>query len=181
MSSRLIAYLLFFIAVCAQTQASTCGARPNTIERLLFDTDKIYLQCEAEAREKKRQEVMDLVTELNKELKAQAAKLKQSADLFNESLNRIRCQNPQQDRDPALVKQCQEDLALYNALLTQIDHLMGWSASVAHIDATPKDTPKKESIDVDCPDETTMKKIKPVRYFKKDLYKVYERCVIGKI
>ena len=96
----------------------------------------------------------------------------------NQALNRVHCEFPEGEPQAAeRSKACRKELAIYNGLIAELDQVMGWNIVFKE---KPSSLHAADKIIADlqapCPDEETLRKIRPVRYFKRNLYTVYERC-----
>lgn len=178
---RFIFSILFLICISdsasAQGVQSLCGPRASLFERLLTDAEKIRIQCINDYYDQKKIEVEKLVADLDKEIQKQKKIIQENAFKAGPVLTTVQCDSRQGGHDPKKVATCKKALELYSALVTQMNHLMGWDTPrTRDFSASPEQV--KKSLEITCPDEKTLKTIQPVRYFRKNLYQVYEHCAI---
>ena len=168
--------LLLSLLLGSVGKASSCGPQVNVFERLLTDAEEVRLKCIDDYYAEKKAERERLIVEVQQLIKEKELDLEKSAFKFDKKLNRVRCQNPNGDRDQTLVKKCEEDLKIYNALIAQLDQLMGWN--IVDPDRNKSVAELQAQGEPPCPDQATMEKIKPLRLYRKHLYQLYERCAV---
>lgn len=169
--------MCFSSSAFAQDVQSLCGPRSSFFERLLTDAEKIRIQCINDYYDQKKIEVEKLIAELDKEIQKQKKIIQDNAFKAGPVLTTVQCDSRQGGHDPKKVAACEKALELYSALVAQMNHLMGWDIPrTKDFSASPEQV--KKSLEITCPDEKTLKAIQPVRYFKKNLYQLYEHCAV---
>lgn len=177
---RLLTLVSFFLIIPLISYADggrdSCGARPSALKRLLTDAEDIRLKCIDDYFVAQKEANARLATQVSEEIQKQKEVLKKSAYKTDDLLLRIHCDFPMEiPSSKVRTEQCRRELALYNGLIAQLDHIMGWDRSVVKPVSGAAEQIQKD-LELPCPDEETLGKIQPVRYFKKNLYKIYERC-----
>lgn len=155
-----------------------CGGKPSVFERLLTNAEEVRLKCIDDYFAAQKEKNARLAAELSAAIKMQKQVLRQSAYEADKALLTVSCAFPASiPSAKQKTEQCRKELALYQGLIAQLDHLMGWDRALTkRTQGSAEEI--RESLELPCPDEQTLNKIQPIRYFKKNLYKVYERCRI---
>lgn len=151
----------------------SCGAKPNTLENLFTNADKIRQKCiediYKENREKTLLEIQELATtieKLNEEIKKYAIK---------SSYGLVQCapRPGEPERSQQLIQRCNSLVATQNTLIDRMNTLTGWSDRPA-----PKssDANVEQSITAPCPPKEKINDLKIAANFNKKLHKTWERC-----
>lgn len=177
-SSLLLILLMAPFVSSAGSVQEACGVRASAIERLFTDVESIRLKCIDDYFVAQKEANAKMAQQVSEEIEKQKEILKKSAYKADDRLFRVHCDFPAEiENSKSRTEQCRKDLALYNGLVTQLDHIMGWDRIIVKPSQGTAEQVQKE-LQVPCPDQETLTKIQPVRYFKKNLYKIYERCQV---
>lgn len=177
------ALVIFFLFVAglltsgflhAMTAYQACGAKPSFLDRMLTDAEKIRIKCIDDYYEKVKEKVRLEVEALHQSHKKLDVELRKVA--VKVEVGRVECspRRGEPERDPRLVKKCQEIVVAQNAILYRIDELMGWNEKPkppANANTTPN------SIVPDCPSKQKLKEMEVTRMFNRKLFETWERCV----
>lgn len=167
-------YIIYFSTALA-ADISMCGAKPSTLSSFFTDAEKIRVKC-IEAAYKKEAELRDLeVRQLDDLQKKLEIDLKKVA--YKVEYARVECTSPDRTWPAKKTEACHLITQQRNAIISRIDHLMGWDEPIKRKINTTESIDTTSNFEVPCPTDTELKKIQSVRYFDRSLYKLWERCV----
>lgn len=170
---RNLLLIVLSLSTFANDDIAQCGATPNFLTDLFTNASHVREIClETIKQENKKKKAAELA-QIQNTLKEVDKRLDEVA--YSNSETRVYCEprSSNQDPDQERTKKCRELLASKNALIARMDYLMGWDRRLAR-------APEKlsaQDIQLDCPSTDELKKIRAVRYFNRNLYQSWEKCV----
>jgi len=169
---------LFLIIFSISTHAadiSMCGPKPSRLSSFFTDAEKIRVKCIESAYElekKLRDEEVQQLDLLQKKLEIDLKKV-----AYKVSYAMVQCSSPDRDWPVKKTEECQRINQQRNAIISRIDHLMGWDEPFKSKIQQKANEDLGRNIELPCPSEEELQKIQSVRYFNRKLFKTWERCV----
>jgi|GEM_PF-5048393 len=182
----MVKIILFFVIIIdfhfaySNGVSEICGQSPIGLSRFINQAEKAHLKCLEDFYNQKKEEANTLAVQISESIQKQKIVVKKSAFKTDNIVSIVHCDFPKNILNyRSKSEQCLKEAALLTGLITQLDDIMGWKKSLALKSVKSiNPTEIEQALSLPCPDEETLKKIQPVRHFRRDLYKVYEQCKI---
>lgn len=179
-----LGYFLLFAIVLMFTgalfgQSSTtniygsCGAKPNALEKLFTNADKVRQKCLDDAFEQFKEQNRRELDELAKLSTNLSAEIKKVA--IKSSVGLVQCapRPGEPARDKNLIKKCEELVVAHNAVSDRMNELTGWNIKPA-----PRAEDKNSGKEVlpPCPSNDKLNDLRIAATFNRKLFERWERC-----
>lgn len=166
--NKIYSFFLLFSSLAQAQDFSQCGEEASALKKLFTDVEKVRLKCLDDARRESQVKVLTEANELSKLSKQMDEELKKVAIDYDPYLSIVNCK-------PQLQARCEELVQAKTKIVERMNFLMGWDKQLGDsIKASPS---KPVSLTPPCPSKEELDKMKAVRYFHKNLYQTWERCV----
>jgi phosphoribosylanthranilate isomerase len=169
---------IFFIIFTFTTHAadiSMCGPKPSKLSSFFTDAEKIRIKCIENAYELEKKLRDEEVRQLDLIQKQLETDLKKVA--YKVSYAIVQCHSPKNDWPIKKTEECQKINQQRNAIISRIDHLMGWDEPFKNKIQKNVQTELANNLELPCPNDEELQKIQSVRYFNRKAFKTWERCV----
>ena len=164
-------FLYSSLLYASKPDTSQCGEAPGLLGRMFTDAEAIRRKCINDAYDAPQRKVLEEANALSDMIKKLEVELKKVA--YDYKVYTVRCTPGAGDKkDPQRVKKCNEINSARNAIIRRMNVLMGWNSAprpqrdkITERDLTPPP----------CPSPQDLEKLRPVRYFNKAAYQIWER------
>lgn len=175
MKKLLLVSLLFssLSSAASSPDISQCGEPPSIIGKLFTNAEEIRIKCINDAYESHKRKVLEEANALSNLSKKMEVELKKVA--YQYKGYSVQCDpGPGDKKDPARTKKCHEINKARNVVINRMNVLMGWNSAPR---PQKQKMTEKDITPPPCPSKADLDKLKPVRYFHKGAYEIWERCV----